>query len=239
MGTSITEMCRNYKEEFKRLGIVTLYEAGPGNTGSMYVMMEPIANEDNLGQLFIGSVNLGGERLLVGKSSDPSPTYYLIWVGQKYPLTGTSSIADKQTFAQLIVITPKAMENKMVMSAEEMSKSLEDLGKVLLYGIYFETDKDTLKSESAPTLKVVSTLLQNKPALKLRVVGHTDDQGSAEHNLDLSKRRAQNVVSELLSKYNIAANRLDSFGCGLYAPVAPNKTDEGREKNRRVELLPW
>jgi outer membrane protein OmpA-like peptidoglycan-associated protein len=238
LGTSTIEMYRNYKEEFKRLGIITLYEAGPGNTGSMYVMMEPIANEDNLGQLFIGSTNLGSERLLVGKSSDPSPTYALIWVGQKYPLTGTSLIADKQTFAQLVVITPKAMENKMVMSAEDMSKSLKDLGKVLLYGIYFDTDKDVLKPESAPTLQEVSRLLQIQPALKLRVVGHTDDQGSAEHNLDLSKRRAQSVASELISKYNVAAERLDSFGCGLYAPVASNKTEEGRTKNRRVELLP-
>jgi OmpA-OmpF porin, OOP family len=71
------------------------------------------------------------------------------------------------------------------------------------------------------------------------VVGHTDNQGKPDYNLDLSRRRAAAVAREMTSKYGIAANRMDAFGCGQYAPTASNDLDEGRAKNRRVELVKW
>jgi outer membrane protein OmpA-like peptidoglycan-associated protein len=70
-------------------------------------------------------------------------------------------------------------------------------------------------------------------------VGHTDNQGRPDYNLDLSRRRASNIVRELTTKWNVAPERLDSFGCGMYAPVASNETEDGRAKNRRVELVQW
>jgi OOP family OmpA-OmpF porin len=70
-------------------------------------------------------------------------------------------------------------------------------------------------------------------------VGHTDNQGKPEYNLDLSRRRAASIVAELTGKYGIAANRMDAFGCGLYSPVASNEAEAGRAKNRRVELVQW
>jgi outer membrane protein OmpA-like peptidoglycan-associated protein len=70
-------------------------------------------------------------------------------------------------------------------------------------------------------------------------VGHTDNQGKPDYNLDLSRRRAANVVQELTTKNGVAANRLDAFGAGLYAPIASNATEEGRAQNRRVELVLW
>jgi OOP family OmpA-OmpF porin len=120
-----------------------------------------------------------------------------------------------------------------------MSKSLAESGKVVLYGINFDTDKDTLRADSEPTLKQIATLLADNVGLNIRVVGHTDNQGKPEYNLDLSRRRAATVVRELTSKYATATKRLDSFGCGLYAPVASNDSEDGRAKNRRVELVKW
>jgi outer membrane protein OmpA-like peptidoglycan-associated protein len=70
-------------------------------------------------------------------------------------------------------------------------------------------------------------------------VGHTDNQGKSDYNVGLSKRRAASVVTELTGKYGIAATRLDAFGCGMYSPVASNAAEEGRAKNRRVELVEW
>ena len=84
-----------------------------------------------------------------------------------------------------------------------------------------------------------SSLAISARQLKLRVVGHTDDQGKADYNLDLSRRRAASVVRELTSKYGIDPSRLDAFGAGLYAPIASNASEEGRAKNRRVELVKW
>jgi len=99
------------------------------------------------------------------------------------------------------------------------------------------TNKDAVKAESQPTLAEIAKLLKSNPSLRLHVVGHTDNQGKSDYNLDLSRRRAASVVAELTGKQGIAANRLDSFGCGMYSPVASNDAEEGRAKNRRVELV--
>jgi outer membrane protein OmpA-like peptidoglycan-associated protein len=79
--------------------------------------------------------------------------------------------------------------------------------------------------------------LKSNPALKVGIVGHTDMVGDAAMNIKLSMARAQSVINELVSKHGIAAARLVAFGAGPWAPLATNKTDEGRAKNRRVELV--
>jgi outer membrane protein OmpA-like peptidoglycan-associated protein len=80
-------------------------------------------------------------------------------------------------------------------------------------------------------------LLKQDPKLKLHVVGHTDSVGELKFNMDLSRRRADAVVKELTTKHGVASARLRSDGVGPLSPVASNKTDEGRAKNRRVELV--
>jgi outer membrane protein OmpA-like peptidoglycan-associated protein len=120
-----------------------------------------------------------------------------------------------------------------------MKQAIHDSGKVALYGLYFDTDKDTVKAESQPTLAEIAKLLKSEPSLRLHVVGHTDNQGKLDYNLDLSHRRAVSVVGELTRMFGVTANRLDAFGCGVYSPVASNESEEGRAKNRRVELVQW
>jgi OmpA-OmpF porin, OOP family len=83
----------------------------------------------------------------------------------------------------------------------------------------------------------VAKLLNNDATLKLQVVGHTDNQGTADYDNNLSMRRAQAVVTELVTAYHVAADRLQASGKGFSEPVAPNDTEEGRAKNRRVELV--
>ena len=104
-----------------------------------------------------------------------------------------------------------------------------------VYGIYFDTDKASLKPESDATLHQVLALLNARPQLRLRVTGHTDDQGSDAHNLTLSQQRAAAVVAWLVDK-GIAADRLQSEGDGETRPVASNATEQGRALNRRVEI---
>jgi OmpA-OmpF porin, OOP family len=120
-----------------------------------------------------------------------------------------------------------------------MKRAIRDSGEVAVYGLYFDTDKDAIKSESQPALAEIAKLLKSEPSLRLHVVGHTDNQGKSDYNLDLSHRRATSVVAELTSKYGIGGNRLDAFGCGIYSPVASNEAEIGRAKNRRVELVQW
>jgi outer membrane protein OmpA-like peptidoglycan-associated protein len=108
---------------------------------------------------------------------------------------------------------------------------------VNLYGIYFDFDKAEKKSESKPTLDEVGKLLNGDANLRLQVIGHTDNKGTAEYNNNLSMRRAQSVVKELTTTYSVAVNRLEPSGAGFTKPVASNDTEEGRAKNRRVELV--
>ena len=148
------------------------------------------------------------------------------------------TITPGRSLAQIVMIAPEQMEQKMTfVSADEMSKTIAATGRIALYGVNFDTDKATLRADSTKTLEEIAKLLKAQPQLKLHVVGHTDDQGTQDHNLDLSRRRAASVVQELTAKYGIAASRLDSFGCGWYAPVASNDSEDGRAKNRRVELV--
>ena len=138
--------------------------------------------------------------------------------------------------AQLVVAVVGEIANKMV-DAAAMAKGLGEKGHIALYGIYFDTDKATIKPESAPTLAEMAKLLQGQPALNVFIVGHTDSQGSYEHNMTLSRQRAEAVAAALVTSYRIAKARLYTAGVGYLSPVGSNASDDGRALNRRVELV--
>ncbi|MEI5681455.1 MULTISPECIES: OmpA family protein [unclassified Mesorhizobium] len=143
-----------------------------------------------------------------------------------------------RTIAVVQILEPKPREKKMVLvEAKEMADSLSEKGSISLYGILFDTDKTDIKPESEPTLKEIAALLKNEPNISVIVVGHTDNQGAFDYNLDLSSRRANAVKDELAAKYGIEAARLTAAGAGMMAPVASNDDEAGRAKNRRVVLV--
>ncbi len=110
-------------------------------------------------------------------------------------------------------------------------------GSVPIYGIHFDTGKSDLKPESEPTLSEMAKLLKENPLVAVFITGQTDTVGDPASNLKLSQARARAVVDALVQKHGIAVSRLTPFGAGPYAPVASNKTEEGRARNRRVELV--
>ena len=140
-------------------------------------------------------------------------------------------------FITMVLVEKQAMQQEVTIDAQAMARDIGDSGRVAIYGIYFDTGKAELKPESAPALEQVAKLLKTSPALKVYVVGHTDMVADLVANLRLSQARAQSVVNALVSQHGIAGARLIPFGAGPYAPVASNKTEEGRAKNRRVELV--
>ena len=138
----------------------------------------------------------------------------------------------------LDVIDAVPIETGMVtIDAAAMAKDISSTGHVALYGIYFDTDKADLKPESQADAAGNRKLLKQDPSLKLHIVGHTDNVGGFDYNVGLSERRAAAVVKELTAKHGIAAARLRPAGVGMLSPVAPNDREEGRAKNRRVELV--
>jgi len=135
------------------------------------------------------------------------------------------------------IVKEIALTQDVVASAADLSDGLSASGHSVVSGILFDTGKSDLKPESAAALQEVVKLLGQNTALKLYVVGHTDNVGASAANVDLSKRRAAAVVEVLASKYGVAANRLEPFGNGPFAPIASNATDDGRAANRRVEIV--
>jgi OmpA-OmpF porin, OOP family len=143
-----------------------------------------------------------------------------------------------RTIAVVDIVEAKAREQKMVaVKAEEMATKVSTTGSIALYGIYFDFNRADIKPESDPTLGQIAKLLRDDSALKLLVVGHTDNIGTFSFNRDLSQRRAVAVVNALVTRYSIGKNRLTPVGVSFASPVASNKTEEGRAKNRRVELV--
>ncbi|MGB2769208.1 MAG: OmpA family protein [Candidatus Zixiibacteriota bacterium] len=120
---------------------------------------------------------------------------------------------------------------------KSMREQLDETGKIVTHGILFDVDSHRIKGESYKTLKEIGQLLQDDAELRLSIEGHTDSDGSDEHNLTLSQNRANSVRDYLISTYSIDAGRLEAKGWGESKPIDTNDTAEGKANNRRVELV--
>ncbi len=119
---------------------------------------------------------------------------------------------------------------------EDLPGTLTAAGRISLYRIYFEAGKAVLKKESDPLLERIRDLLAKQPDLRLRIEGHTEARGSSEWNLKLSQARADAVKAWLVA-HAIDGGRLEAVGFGETKPIADNRTNEGRARNRRVDLV--
>jgi outer membrane protein OmpA-like peptidoglycan-associated protein len=126
---------------------------------------------------------------------------------------------------------------RIAAGGKKLYDALTQNGRVATQGIYFDTGSDRVRPESTPTLKEIGTMLQEHGDLKLVIEGHTDNLGSVESNQSLSEKRAAAVRQILIERYGIEVGRLSVKGHGASKPVAPNETPEGRQNNRRVELV--
>jgi outer membrane protein OmpA-like peptidoglycan-associated protein len=183
--------------------------------------------------------------------SDPTPvkvmvdgSHMKVYVnGQRVSNVPNAEVvrSDRLTFQDVYFSNP---ENPIFFGAirvdaggRDLYGALEREGRVTLEGIYFDTGSDQLRPESHAALAEVGAMLQEYSDLELSVEGHTDSQGDDGYNLDLSDRRAASVRSYLIQEFGIDPARLSSRGLGETQPVASNDTPEGRQQNRRVELV--
>ncbi|NJD09031.1 MAG: OmpA family protein [Gemmatimonadetes bacterium] len=143
-----------------------------------------------------------------------------------------------QLFTDASVDEPALFGNfRVAAGGKKLYDALTAEGRVATQGILFDTNSDRIRPESTPTLKEIGTMLTEHPELKLLIEGHTDNVGDDAANLTLSDKRAAAVKAYLVSKHGIDATRLQTKGLGETKPAATNDTAEGRQQNRRVELV--
>jgi OmpA-OmpF porin, OOP family len=126
---------------------------------------------------------------------------------------------------------------RVAAGGKKLYDALAEKGRVATQGIFFDTGSDRIRPESTPTLKEIGTMLKEHPELKLTIEGHTDNIGKPEANQALSEKRANAVRQYLVDSYQIDGARLTAKGMGQTKPVGTNDTAEGRQNNRRVELV--
>ncbi|GAB1409369.1 OmpA family protein [Desulfovibrionales bacterium] len=247
------EVLRNYQDEILDNGGKIVFECESGDCGgdsqrsssggggemslSMYLYPEERISEPYFsnGHCAI-TTRISGQQFMVAELLESNTILSVL----TYTLQDTlyCKAFDGRTIAIVDIVEGKAREKKMVLvQAEEMATQISTTGSIALYGIYFDFNKADIKPESDPTLEQIAKLLNDKPQLKVLVAGHTDNVGSFSFNMDLSQRRAAAVVNALTTRYGINTDRLMPVGVSFASPVASNKTEEGRAKNRRVELV--
>jgi OOP family OmpA-OmpF porin len=221
-GPSILEVSRNFETQLTKAGFETLLACDTDACGG--IPFSEAVDTLPVPQMWVDGFNY--HYFFAHKTDAGRETYASVLVSQN----------NQDITAQLVVAELGAIEDKMV-NAAAMAKGLGETGHIALYGIYFDTDKAVLKPESRPTLEQIAKLLTSQPQLNVFIVGHTDNQGAHEYNLDLSRRRAEAIAAELVKSFRIAQPRLRTAGLGFLAPVGSNASEAGRALNRRVELV--
>ncbi|MER3373948.1 MAG: OmpA family protein [Allomuricauda sp.] len=126
---------------------------------------------------------------------------------------------------------------KVAEGGVDLRRKLLSEGKVSTNGILFDVGSANIQPQSMGIIRQISQVLQQEPSMKLKIVGHTDADGSEESNLKLSKDRAEAVKNALVSVYDVSMDRLISEGKGESEPVGDNNTSDGKAQNRRVEFI--
>lgn len=224
------EVFRNYEQALTDAGFETLFacknkECGGRDFGLVVIPYDGVMSD-----------NYNDQRFLAAKLTRPEGTAFVsLYVVKAYNIGGPKK---DNVYVQLDIIETTEMETgKVAVDAEAIGKGLDAEGHIAIYGIYFDSGSDKIKPASDEALGEIAKLLRSRPDLGLLVVGHTDNQGKLDYNMDLSKRRAASVVKALTKGHGIAAARLTPAGVGFLAPVASNRGDAGRPMNRRVELV--
>jgi outer membrane protein OmpA-like peptidoglycan-associated protein len=239
-GRSALEVLRNYQLGLPERGFEILFQCSGSECGGNDQLLNNVVFErskrrslggDTIYYAFQGSDQ---QHFLAARKSDGS-AYISLYVGTSNFKSSATSQLMGRAIILADVIVPAAMEVKLI-DAAQMARTIGATGRVALDNVYFEFGSAVLTPESTPALDEMAKLLRNDPALAVYIVGHTDNVGAYETNLTLSRARAEAVMAALVSR-GIAANRMIAAGVASLAPLASNRSEDGRDKNRRVELV--
>jgi OOP family OmpA-OmpF porin len=253
LGRSSLEVFRNYKDALTAKGFAPVFECVKEACGPSFVVLKYRwdrkethvvgAGYDDIRRHLIDAVfdEVNDVRYTLMKKTDAAgDTFVAVYAGVHVggSFGSFSEVLRGRTGVLVEIVEPKGMETKMVvLKAEAISGDIETQGRAVFYGIHFDFDKADIKPESEPQLVEMARVLKADPKLKVLIVGHTDNQGKLDYNTGLSQRRAEAVVKALSTKHGVDAKRMTARGVASLAPLATNRNDDGRAKNRRVEMV--
>lgn len=230
-GRSTLEVMRSYEDALAKGDAKILFEcSGSSACGNAFDSgLDDQPGEEDL----FGSevVEEDSQRYLAARMDKHSGAIYVIvYAYHQYDT--------EKPYVRFRVIETEAQQEQLItLNADAIKQALDNTGHIAVEGIYFDTNKATLRYESAPVLQEMATVLNNNPDLHVYVVGHTDDTGELDYNMELSSRRAKAVADYLTGKLDVNANQVEAHGAGPLAPVAANSLEKGRQQNRRVEMV--
>jgi len=159
------------------------------------------------------------------KKFDDKEVYIVVYVTERHFPLITLDVVEVQTL------------KKDGISVKDISRGINENGKIAIYNIYFDSGKYEIKPESKKALQNIADYLNLNKDSQYIIVGHTDNEGNFEQNIKLSQKRAESIKNILVEDYNVEEEQLLIFGVGSVAPLANNNTKEGKAKNRRVEIV--
>lgn len=244
-GKTALEVHRNFEQALKAAGLKVLtsvdgrkawwnpgqhWRANFSGVGFLSPFASDISPFDREGLYVYGTLSRGGTDVSVSVLTGPVSLF-----ARDHYKTGEKTA---QAAVAIQIVEPKAMTTGQVtVSADAIGKGLDADGRIALYGIYFDTGKADIKPESKAQLDQMAAMLKARPALRVHIVGHTDNVGSLDANLALSLKRAEAVVAALVNTHRVDAKRLSARGVASLSPVTGNRTEAGRALNRRVEMV--
>ena len=224
---SALEITRNYEQALAKSGFKVLFQCANDDCGRRFAGY--VHNMNKVAPTGFGDASFGppNRAILAQRANAQGTTTVFLHVME----ASTSGNGGAYVYEQ--VVDGQAMQTGQVqlLDAPALQKALQSDGKVALYGVYFDTDKATLKPESKAQLDQMAQLLKTAPALKVFIVGHTDNQGQFAHNQELSQQRADAVVKALSSQYvwfarSHALQKTHSFcGGAVWSTIAEQKAN--------------
>lgn len=239
---STLEVSKSYEDEFVNSGFEIIYKGSGNELDDGYGRFMKEVYGTNIGSAVM-EYHLPASQdyryLAVKKNeTDGSSTYITGLFAKIRDVWGSRYAKPGEVITRLDLIKTRPLNKRLVLvKAEEMPNLLGNAGKVVLYGILFDFNRTEIKPESQNTILEIAKFLESNSNSKLVVTGHTDNVGTFEFNRELSQKRADAVVNYLVEKHKISKARLLAFGASFAAPVAANESEEGKAKNRRVELV--
>lgn len=227
-GVTATQVYRTYQTQLTKAGFKTIFTCRTEECGDMPMHFIREYIEESSSQIGNAMVGKKGSYLVASGTYENEP--YIVSL-----VIGDDKRTNSSRYAMSIVKMEELDTDKVDVSA--VTDMIATEGRYAFYGINFDLNSATLKEDSSEALQVIADYLSSNPQSKVLIVGHTDNTGDFDRNMDLSQKRAQSVIAALVNDYGCTADQMTPVGVGMASPIASNADDTGRSANRRVELV--